>query len=278
MSAPTWSADGQRIYAQVSRHGGTALYAFDPTGEQAPRVVVGGRAAIGAFSLDGSQLALACLRGNMDELAQVWVYDLTPEGALKRSSDRNVRHARKRTAVGGALFDRRDLGKVEELWFKSADGTDLQGWILTPPGFDPAQKYPAILEIHGGPTAQYGYLFMHEFRVFSAQGYVVFFTNPRGSQGYGEAHCKAVFDHFGEDDYTDVMAWADHVQALPYVDETRMGVTGGSYGGFMTNWIIGHDHRFAAAVTQRSVSNWVSFYGSADMNWSFQAFLSRKPA
>jgi dipeptidyl aminopeptidase/acylaminoacyl peptidase len=167
---------------------------------------------------------------------------------------------------------------VEETWIQTPDGTDLQGWILTPPGFDPSQKYPAILEVHGGPTAMYGYLFMHEFQVLAAQGYVVFFTNPRGSQGYGEAHCKPVFDHFGEDDFADVMAWTEYVQALPYVDETRMGVTGGSYGGFMTNWIIGHDHRFAAAVTQRSVSNWVSFYGSADMNYSFQAFLSGKPA
>jgi len=279
MSAPTWSADGQRIYAQVSRHGSTALYAFETTqGGAEPRVVVGGRAAIGAFSLDEGQSTLACMRGNMGELVQVWVYDLDKEGVLKRSTDRTLRHARKRTTVNQALFERRDQGKVEETWIKSPDGTDLQGWILTPPGFDPAQKYPAILEVHGGPTAMYGCLFMHEFHVLAAQGYVVFFTNPRGSQGYGEEHCKAVFNHFGEDDYADVMAWVDYVQAKPYVDETRMGVTGGSYGGFMTNWIIGHDHRFAAAVTQRSVSNWVSFYGSADMNYSFQAFLGGKPA
>jgi dipeptidyl aminopeptidase/acylaminoacyl peptidase len=247
------------------------LYAFSPA---AAKVVIGGHATLGAFSLDREQSTLACLRGNMRAFAQVWVYDLDKEGALKRGAPaRGTRHARKRTAVGQALLDARDLGEVEEIWFKGPDGNDLQGWILTPPGFDPDQRYPAILEIHGGPTAEYGHLLMHEFRVLSAQGYVVFFANPRGSQGYGEEHCRAAFNHMGTPDYADLMAWVDLVQARPYVDETRLGVTGGSYGGFMTNWIIGHSDRFRAAVTQRSVSNWLSFYGSADRNWSFQAFL-----
>ncbi len=137
--------------------------------------------------------------------------------------------------------------------------------------------YPSILEIHGGPRVQYGNLFMHEFYYLAAQGYVVYFCNPRGGQGYGEVHSKAITNNWGTVDYADLMVWADLVQQKPYVDPDRMGVTGGSYGGYMTNWIIGHTDRFRAAVTQRSVSNMISMYGSSDFNWTFQAEFGDQP-
>jgi dipeptidyl aminopeptidase/acylaminoacyl peptidase len=159
-----------------------------------------------------------------------------------------------------------DLGRIEEVWYTGRDGNDLQGWILTPPDFDPNKTYPAILEIHGGPLAQYGFAFMFEFFYLTAHDYVVFFTNPRGGQGYGAAHAQAIYDDWGNADYADAMAWTDYVEKLPYIDETRLGVTGGSYGGFMTNWIIGHTDRFKAAVTQRSVSNFISMLGSSDLH------------
>jgi dipeptidyl aminopeptidase/acylaminoacyl peptidase len=124
--------------------------------------------------------------------------------------------------------------------------------------------------MHGGPLAQYGNIFMHEFYYLAANGYVVAFCNPRGGQGYGEAHARSIWNAWGKADYEDVMAWTHFVAAKPYVDADRMGVTGGSYGGFLTNWIIGQTDHFKAAVTQRSVSNQLSAWGSSDFNWLFQ--------
>jgi dipeptidyl aminopeptidase/acylaminoacyl peptidase len=118
---------------------------------------------------------------------------------------------------------------------------------------------------------------MHEFFFLAAQGYVVYFCNPRGGQGYGEAHSKSIWNVWGTVDYEDLMAWADYVEKKPYIDKDKMGVTGGSYGGYMTNWIIGNTHRFAAAVTQRSVSNLTSMYGSSDFNWAFQDEFGNEP-
>jgi dipeptidyl aminopeptidase/acylaminoacyl peptidase len=117
---------------------------------------------------------------------------------------------------------------------------------------------------------------MHEFHVLAAEGYVVYFCNPRGSKGYGEEHSKAILNRWGTVDYADIMSWVDTVEQLSYIDSKRMGVTGGSYGGYMTNWIIGHTDRFAAAVTQRSVSNLTSMYGSSDFNWAFEEEFGRE--
>ncbi|MCB0162325.1 MAG: S9 family peptidase, partial [Caldilineaceae bacterium] len=167
-------------------------------------------------------------------------------------------HSRRLTHVNATLLRARALGAVEEVWFEGRDGHPLQGWIMTPPDFDPAKRYPAILEIHGGPQLQYGRRFFHEFHYLAGLGYVVFFTNPRGSQGYGNAHQDAIVNDFGAVAHDDLMAWTDHVTARPYVDAARVGVTGGSYGGYMTNWIVGHTDRFAAAVTQRSLCNLIS--------------------
>lgn len=175
------------------------------------------------------------------------------------------------------LLARLDIGSMEEVWFEGKDGYRLQGWILKPPDFDPSRKYPSILEIHGGPQTQYGYFFMHEFYYLAAHGYVVYFSNPRGGRGYGEAHTKAIWGRWGTVDYEDLMAWADYMEAQPYIDASRMGVTGGSYGGYMTLWVIGHTQRFEAAVAQRVVSNFISMWGSSDGNWVFQLPLEAGP-
>jgi dipeptidyl aminopeptidase/acylaminoacyl peptidase len=118
---------------------------------------------------------------------------------------------------------------------------------------------------------------MHEFYFLAAKGYVVHFSNPRGGRGYGEDHARAIWGQWGSVDYEDLMAWTDYVAQQPYIDTTRMGVTGGSYGGYMTVWIIGHTDRFKAAVTQRCVSNFISMWGSSDMNWHFQYPINNKP-
>ncbi len=266
MTPPTWSKDGSRVYFQVSQHGNTVLKSAALDGsESSLQTVVGDQGVVGSFSFDQEQSRLAYFHATMTDPGQVWVQDL----ATGRS--------RKRTHVNENLLRARDLGEIEEVWFKGAADNDLQGWILKPPDFDESKKYPSILEIHGGPQAQYGNFFMHEFYYLAAHGYVIAFCNPRGGQGYGEEHTKAIWHNWGTVDYDDLMAWVDFVQQKPYIDPERMGVTGGSYGGYMTNWIIGHTDRFQAAVTQRSVSNLVSMYGSSDFNWSFQMELADGP-
>lgn len=256
---PTWSRDGKTIYFQVAHHGNTVLKAVALDGSPPPvNDIVHGEGVVGTFTFDRNQEKLLYFYGTMTDPGQVWFR----EGVHGPS--------RPLTRVNERLLQSIDLGKINEVWFKGAAGNELQGWILTPPGFDPKKKYPSILEIHGGPRTQYGNFFMHEFYVLATQGYVVYFCNPRGGQGYGEAHSKAITNNWGTVDYDDLMAWTDLLEAEPYIDEKRMGVTGGSYGGYMTAWIIGHTDRFKAAVVQRCVSNLTSMYGSSDFNWAFQ--------
>jgi dipeptidyl aminopeptidase/acylaminoacyl peptidase len=260
---PTWSRDSRKIYFQVAHHGNTVLKAI--TLDKQLESVLEDTGVVGAFTLDTSQNILAYFHGDMKDPGELWVLD------MKKGSKTQITHVNK------DLFTSLDLGEVEEVWFKGSAGNDLQGWILKPPDFDSSEKYPSILEIHGGPRVQYGNFFMHEFFFLAAQGYVVYFCNPRGGQGYGEAHSKSIWNVWGTVDYEDLMAWADYMEKKPYIDKKRMGVTGGSYGGYMTNWIIGNTQRFAAAVTQRSVSNLTSMYGSSDFNWAFQDEFGNEP-
>ncbi|WP_249870586.1 S9 family peptidase [Oceanobacillus saliphilus] len=162
------------------------------------------------------------------------------------------------------------IAEPETLTVTAEDGWEIQGWLLHPYGFEENKKYPFILEVHGGPHAMYGQTFFHEMQLLSAKGYVVLYTNPRGSHGYGQKFVDAVRHNYGEGDYTDLMrAVDDALENYDFIDKTRLGVTGGSYGGFMTNWIVGHTNRFKAAVTQRSISNWLSFYGVSDIGFFF---------
>lgn len=157
------------------------------------------------------------------------------------------------------------LAEPEPFRVTSADGTEVHGWVLKPPAFDPATKYPLLLEIHGGPFGMYGEALMHEFQVLAARGYVVLYTNPRGSAGYGDAFAGALYRGWGKHDMPDLMAAVDWAIGQGYVDPARLGILGGSYGGFMTNWVIGHTDRFKAAVTQRCLSDMYSTYGTDDI-------------
>jgi dipeptidyl aminopeptidase/acylaminoacyl peptidase len=269
MRPPTWSRDGKKIYFQVSIHGNTLLYSIAPSGSRKSLdVVIGDRGVVGAQSFDREQKKLAYFHADMTYPGDIWVRNV---------GGRDVGVPKRLTDVNGQVMRNVDLGQLEEVWFKGAGGNRLQGWILKPPGFRKNRKYPSILEIHGGPRVQYGNFFMHEFYYLAAQGYVVYFCNPRGGQGYGEAHSKAIWNNWGTVDYDDLMAWANYVRRKRYIDGRRMGVTGGSYGGYMTNWIIGQTDLFKAAVTQRSVSNLISMWGSSDFNWAFQEEIGNKP-
>ncbi len=261
---PLWSKDGSRITFQVAQHGCTKLMSVSLDGKDL-QPVVAEHGVVGAFSIDQSQTKLAYYFGSIYDPNQVMLRDLAT-GQVKQLTNLNK-----------TFLSRVELGKVREVWFKGSSGNDLQGWIMTPPGFDPRKKYPCILEIHGGPQTQYGFYYMHEFNTFAAKGYVIAFCNPRGGQGYGEKHTKAIFGDWGKNDYSDLMAWADLLEKEPYIDPKRIGVTGGSYGGYMTVWIVGHTQRFKAAVTQRCVSNFISMWGSSDYNWTFEGELNGKP-
>jgi dipeptidyl aminopeptidase/acylaminoacyl peptidase len=156
------------------------------------------------------------------------------------------------------------LTAPEEVIYKSFDGRPIQAWVQHPPGFNPKKKYPLILDIHGGPHAAYGYTFFHEFQWPAAQGYVVLYPNPRGSSSYGQEFGDVIQYGFPGDDAKDLLAGVDEMLKRPYVDRQKLGVTGGSGGGILTNWIITQDHRFQAAVAQRSISDWSSFWYTAD--------------
>ncbi|MCB0183599.1 MAG: S9 family peptidase, partial [Caldilineaceae bacterium] len=228
--APCWSADGSRLYFALSRHGQDELHAIATDGT-ALEAIIAGRGVVGRYSWDKRQSRLAYIYSTFTDPGQIWLYDAATQSR------------RQLTNLNQALLSTVALSDIETHWITASDGYQVQGWIVKPPNFAPDQTYPALLEIHGGPQLQYGYGFMAEFHYLAAQGYVVAFANPRGSCGYGEAHARAIEDDWGHLDYGDLMAWTDFVARQPYVDAERLGVTGMSYGGYMTNWIIGQTDR-----------------------------------
>lgn len=167
------------------------------------------------------------------------------------------------------VIEERKLSTPEKISFKTDGGITIEGWVLKPVDFDESKKYPGILDIHGGPKTVYGEVFFHEMQYWANEGYVVFFCNPRGSDGRGDEFAD-IRGKYGTIDYEDIMKFTDVVlENCPYIDEDRLGVTGGSYGGFMTNWIIGHTNKFKAAASQRSISNWISKFGTTDIGYFF---------
>ncbi len=188
---------------------------------------------------------------------------------------------------GERITDRNDMGRwqisvPEELSFTAKNGSEITGWIMKPAGYEQGKKYPAILNIHGGPRTVFGTVFHHEMQIWASEGYFVFYTNPHGSDGFG-TEFGDINGRYGTVDYEDLMEFTDHVlEKEPDIDPSRVGVTGGSYGGFMTNWIIGHTDRFAAAASQRSIANWISFEHMSDIGHTFtkdnQAVFTKEDA
>lgn len=188
---------------------------------------------------------------------------------------------RKLTNVNDDVLEGRMLGDVEEVWYDSVGGMKVQGWIVKPPDFDPSKKYPLILYIHGGPHAMYGVGFNFEFQQHAAEGYVVLYTNPRGSTGYGQEFGNAINNNYPGQDYDDLINGVDTVIKKGYVDEKNLFVCGGSGGGVLTSWIVGHTDRFAAAVVMKPVVNWYSFVGTTDgASWyyNFKTFPWEDPS
>lgn len=243
-----WSAAGDRLYFTASGPGISEVLSVDLDGAVA--VAVGAdRRAVYDFDVAGDRVAF-CF-GDPSTPGEV---ALAEAGGERTLTDSNP-----------WLRDR-FLAEPERQVFTAADGLQIEGWLMKPPGFDPSRRHPLVMEIHGGPHSQYGWAFFHEFQVLAGQGFLVFVTNPRGSDGYGESFRMACVRDWGGKDYGDLMTALDQLIARTgFVDESRMGVGGGSYGGFMTNWVIGHTDRFAAAVTMRSISNLVSEFAQHDI-------------
>lgn len=172
------------------------------------------------------------------------------------------------TSFNAAYLEEVELVEPEAIIYKGATNWDVHGWLMKPVDYVEGEKYPLIVEIHGGPHTMYANTFFHELQLLAAQGYGVLYVNPRGSHGYSQEFVDAVRGDYGGGDYEDIMAGLDYViQENSWIDTSRLGVTGGSYGGFMTNWIVGHSNRFKAAITQRSISNWISFFGVSDVGY-----------
>ena len=254
-----WSPDGQAIWFTTADRGQTHLARYLPEADEIARMTDFDQGDIAGFAVGG------------DRVAKLWSDPQNPyQLYTARTGELAERDQWTRLShLAAEPLEGVTLSEYEEVWYESFDGQDIQGWVIRPPDFDPDQSYPAVLYVHGGPHAMYGTGFFHEFQVWANAGYVVMITNPRGSSGYGEAFGNVIQYEYPGDDHHDLMAGVDWLEARPYVDEDRLGITGGSGGGLLTLWAITRTDRFAVAAAQRSVTNWHSFVGTADMNHFF---------
>jgi dipeptidyl aminopeptidase/acylaminoacyl peptidase len=256
---PVWTADGLSIVTVYAKEGKANLGAFEvATGKETD--VTSGNHAVVSFRATPDAARFALIISTPTRIGDLfWL-------------ERPGADPKQLTHFNDGLFSKLNLTEPEEIWYRSFDGKRIHAWVQKPPDFDASKKYPLILNIHGGPHAAYGFIFDHEFQWMAAKGYVVLYPNPRGSTSYGQEFGNIIQYHYPGDDYKDLMAGVDELIRRGYIDEKKLGVTGGSGGGLLTNWTIGHTTRFAAAVSQRDIANWADWWYSADFtlfqpNW-----------
>ncbi len=253
---PQWSADGKSLFFEAGVKGTEHLFRVNIDDAKVEPVTQGDR-VIAQASIVGNRLAYTS--SSVDKPAEVYTASLPAAGRFPLDEQ-------KISGVNDALVATWQLGKVERIRYDSKDGTSIDGWVVLPPGYEQAQQaYPLVLMIHGGPHGAYTSSFAFQEQLLAAAGYIVLYTNPRGSTGYGETFRWGTWGGWGERDFEDVMAGVDSALKHYRADPRRLGVTGYSYGGFLTNWIIGHTTRFAAAVVGAGPSDWVSNYGTGDI-------------
>ena len=255
---PWWSPEGDALMLASEDQGTLGLYRVRTTGGPPTRIVAGERVVTGySASRDGALVAFTAT----DPLSPAEVFVCAPDGTGERQlTDLNREWKREVT-----------LSRAERFRFERA-GFTVDGWIMKPCGFEAGRRYPLLLNVHGGPHAEYGHPFFDEFQVQAGAGYAVLYTNPRGSQGYGEAFTRAVVGDWGGGDAADVQAGLDEaLRRFDWIDPERLGLLGGSYGGFMTSWIVGHSHRFRAACSERAVNSHVTMFGTSDIGYLFNA-------
>jgi dipeptidyl aminopeptidase/acylaminoacyl peptidase len=254
-SIPVWSSDDNYIYFILEDSGNWHLCCISPTNEKMERIIAGERTIRNpVISPDGKFIAFTL----EDALSPAELY----------ISQTNGEGLKKLTSLNDELISQLKLSKPENIHYKSFDGQEIEGWIIKPIDFQPGRKYPMILKAHGGPQGQYGNYFSLEFQLLAAEGYVVLYTNPRGSTGYGYDFGQAIRADWGNKDLKDVIAGVDYVIEKGYVDPDRIGISGWSYGGMMTNFGIVWTDRFKAAVSGASVADYFGSYGYDDcQNW-----------
>ncbi|MBC8121250.1 MAG: S9 family peptidase [Gemmatimonadaceae bacterium] len=247
---PIWSGDGTTILAVAAERGRANLKLVDADNGDVQDFTRGNQEIIG-YSATPDTSRVAMTLSTPTSIGDLFL--IQDSGSPKQL-----------TRMNEGLFAQLRMSEPEEITYLSFDGKPMQAWVQKPPGFDPKKKYPLILNIHGGPHAAYGYSFMHEFQWMAAKGYVVLYPNPRGSTSYGQEFGNIIQYNYPGDDYKDLMAGVDTLLARGYIDPNRLGVTGGSGGGVLTNWIIGHTDRFRAAVSQRSIADWRDWWYTFD--------------
>jgi acylaminoacyl-peptidase len=252
-----WHRDSKRLYVQYDDRGARRVGLLSANGRIENLIGdIGGATSgrpytSGSFSVSkGGDIAYSA--GRPDRPADV--------GLIERGGT-----PRRVTALNDDLLAQREVGVVEEVsWQSSVGDYEIQGWLVKPPGFDPDEKYPFVLEIHGGPFAAYGPHFSPEIQLYAAAGYVVLYSNPRGSTSYGRDFANEIHHNYPNQDYDDLMSGVDAVIEKGFVDPEQLFVTGGSGGGVLTAWIVGNTDRFKAAVVQKPVINWGSFVLTSD--------------
>lgn len=261
---PVWSPDARTITTLYVKEGKSNLGLFDvATGRQSD-VTRGNHAVVNYRAVpDASKFVL--LISTPTRIGDLfWL-------------DKSGAQPKQLTRLNDELFSKLNLTEPEEVWHNSFDGKKIQAWVQKPPDFDPNKKYPLILNIHGGPHAAYGYIFDHEFQWMAAKGYVVLYPNPRGSTSYGQEFGNIIQHNYPGDDYKDLMAGVDELIHRGYIDDKKLGVTGGSGGGLLTNWTITQTTRFAAAVSQRDIASWSDWWYTADFTLFHPSWFKAPP-
>jgi dipeptidyl aminopeptidase/acylaminoacyl peptidase len=255
-----WPAPGSAFFTAGVK-GETHVFRAD-LGSHSFSAVTSGPRGIHAFDVSESTVKMVYLANDFQHLDDLYISNLDGSG------ERQLTH------VNSDLWAQLELQPVERLEYKSTDGWPVEGFLVKPLGWQAGKKYPMVLVIHGGPEGMFGVDWYHEFQVYAAKGWAVFFCNPRGSTGYGEKFERGEINNWGGMDYQDIMAGVDAaLKQYPWVDANDLGVTGGSYGGYMTNWIVSHTNRFKAAVTLRSISNFVSDEGTRDGSYGHEEYF-----
>ena len=262
-SLPVWSPDARSISVVYAKEGKTNLGSFEVASGRMTDVTTGNHAIVNYRAVpDASKFVL--LISTPTRIGDLFL--LEKGGQPKQL-----------TRLNDELFSKLNLTEPEEIWHNSFDGKKIQAWVQKPPDFDPSKKYSLILNIHGGPHAAYGFIFDHEFQWMAAKGYVVLYPNPRGSTSYGQEFGNIIQHNYPGDDYKDLMAGVDELIRRGYIDEKKLGVTGGSGGGLLTNWTITQTTRFAAAVSQRDIASWTDWWYTADFTLFHPSWFKAPP-
>ena len=251
-SKPYWTKDGRSIVVNSAEQGRVNLKIVDASSGEV-RALTDGNFDVFSFDPTPDGAKIAVLISTPTNIGDLFIVD--------GKSDR----LEQITHINQELFSDLNLTEPEMIWYKSFDGRKVQAWVQRPPDFQAGKKYPMILDIHGGPHSAYGFTFDHEFQWMAAKGYVVLYPNPRGSTSYGQEFGNIIQYNYPGDDFKDLMAGVDELIVRGWVDPEKLGVTGGSGGGVLTNWTIGHTNRFKAAVSQRSIADWAGWWYGADM-------------